>query len=159
MRKKTITRLTLSLFVLFGLICIVQKQAIAQHTDVFNIDFDKTKKALEKQKAEYSYLEVEEKTKYSILIENDKLEKNDFSVHDLELIEIPLEDVTKYQWHSVSIKAEGQINETQTREAGDLECERARKGSLYWLSDGTKHVTWGIWSFWSCSKDSTEDND
>lgn len=133
----------------------------AQHTDVFNIDFEKKKKRNEKK--DIGYLEVEEKIIYSIAIEKDKLDNNDFSVYDLEMIEIPEEDSTKFAWHQIECTLEKSITQTQIRSAGDLECDRSRKGTLYWLADGKKHVHWGAWTFWKCikgddDKDSEDDD-
>ncbi|MGR3318638.1 MAG: hypothetical protein ACUZ8O_09175 [Candidatus Anammoxibacter sp.] len=124
----------------------------AQHIDVFNIDFDKKNKKNKNKNKETGFIEVVEHTKYKVAIEKEKLEKNDFSVYDLELIEIPAEDLSRFAWHTVEVFTEKEIEQTQTREAGDLKCTRSRKGTMYWLSNGKKHVNWGIWTFWKCTK-------
>lgn len=147
----------LFLVVLSGVVFVVQDSVNAQHTDVFNIDFDKTKKEKVDKMGETGLLDVVETTKYTVIMEKNKLDNNDFTVHDLELFDIPPEDAFKFQWHQVSVKGEQQLNEVQTRSAGGLDCTRARKGSLYWLSNGTKHVIWGIWSYWQCNKDEKTD--
>lgn len=141
----------LSLFcsILAVSICFVANNVSAQHIDVFNIDFDKKKK---EEAKETGFIEVVEYTKYKIAIEKEKLDKNDFNVYDLEMIEIPPEDLSKFAWHQVECILEEEISQSQTREAGDLKCTRSRKGTLYWLSDGKKHVNWGAWSFWKCAK-------
>lgn len=121
----------------------------AQHIDVFNIDFDKKKK---KETKETGLIEVVEHTKYEIAVEKEKLDNNDFSVYDLEMIDIPEEDLSKFAWHTVELFLEKEITQSQTREAGDLKCTRSRKGTLYWLANGKKYVNWGAWTFWKCTK-------
>ena len=139
-------------------VSIVINSVSAQHTDVFNIDFEKKKK--KKEKKNVGYIEVEEKIIYKIAIEKEKLDNNDFSVYDLEMIEIPEEDSTKFAWHQIACTLEKSITQEQIRSAGDLECDRSRKGTLYWLADGKKHVHWGAWTFWKCIKgDDDDDND
>ncbi|MGR3176646.1 MAG: hypothetical protein ACUZ8E_01150, partial [Candidatus Anammoxibacter sp.] len=66
--------------------------------------------------------------------------------------EIPPEDLSMFAWHIVEVFTEKEIDQTQTREAGDLKCSRSRKGTMYWLADGKKHVNWGMWTFWKCTK-------
>lgn len=155
MVKRKIIVVSLLFFLLSGF-GITINSVNAQHSDVFNIDFDKTKKDKQKKKIATGFIDVVESSKYSIILEKDKLDKNDFSVYDLELFDIPEGDASKYQWHQVPVKEEVHFNQTQTREAGDLFCSRARKGNLYWLTDGKKFVDWGAWSFWSCSREATE---
>lgn len=125
----------------------------AQHTDVFNIDFEKKDRNEVKGKG---FIEVEECTTYKVAVEKEKLDNNDFSVHDLELIEIPPEDLSKFAWHIDPVILEEEIVQTQTRTAGNLDCTRSRHGTLYWMGNGKKHVNWGQWSFWKCAKDDKE---
>ena len=134
--------------------CYSIRNINAQHTDVFNIDFEKKKK---KESKDTDLIEVVEHTKYKIAVEKEKLENNDFSVYDLEMIDIPKEDLSKFAWHTVELFLEKEITQSQTREAGDLKCTRFRKGTLYWLANGKKHVNWGAWSFWKCTKGEVEE--
>lgn len=129
--------------------CFSIQNISAQHTDVFNIDFEKKKK---KESKDTDFIEVVEHIKYKIAVEKEKLKNNDFSVYDLEMIDIPKEDLSKFAWHTVELFLEKEITQSQTREAGDLKCTRSRKGTLYWLSNGKKHVNWGAWTFWKCTK-------
>ncbi|MGR3221174.1 MAG: hypothetical protein ACUZ8H_15370 [Candidatus Anammoxibacter sp.] len=150
--KNLVLVLSLFCFVLSAFVSTAINNVSAQHIDVFNIDFDKKNKKKKKNK-ETGFIEVVEYTTYKIAVEKEKLEKNDFSVHDLELIEIPSEDLSKFAWHIFEVFTENDIDQTQTREAGNLKCIRSRKGTMYWLSDGKKHVNWGRWTFWKCTKD------
>ena len=149
----------LSLFFLIFAVsyCFVVKDIQAQHVDVFKIDFGKDKKEKKESELETGYIEVNDCTTYKIAVEKGKLDNNDFDVYDLELFDIPEEDLSKFAWHQVPVIKEDDIVEIQTRTAGDLECKRSRSGKLYWLEDGKKHVNWGIWSFWKCDRGETKE--
>lgn len=148
----------LSLFFLIFAVsfCFAVKDTQAQHVDVFKMDFGKDKKDKKDSELETGYIEVNDCTTYKIAVEKEKLDNKDFSVYDLELFDISEEDLSKFAWHQVPVIKEDDIVAIQTRTAGDLECKRSRSGKLYWLSDGKKHVNWGIWSFWKCDRDETK---
>lgn len=138
--------IVLSISCLFFVRCVV-----AQHIDVFKLDF--SKKGEEEKKLEADLIEVEDSIKYTVAIEKEKLGNKDFNVYDLELLEIPPEDLNKFLWHQVECLIEENISQSQTRKAGPLKCTRSRSGMLYWLADGKKYVHWGRWSFWNCTKE------
>ncbi len=155
MVKKFVFVSFLCLSVVSSLVSFSAKNVNAQHTDVFNIDFDKTK--TDKEKIKKGSIEVTECVTYNIAIDKEKLDKNDFSVYDLELLEVPTEEFSKFAWHQVNLITEEPISETQTRQAGHLNCSRTRKGTLYWVADGKKYVHWGHWTFWKCDKGESAD--
>lgn len=135
---------------LFFMRCVV-----AQHIDVFKLDF--SKKGEEDKKLEVDFIDVEDSIKYTVAIEKEKLGNKDFNVYDLELLEIPPEDLNKFLWHQVECLIEENISQSHTRKAGTLKCTRSRSGTLYWLADGKKYVHWGRWSFWNCTKTKEEE--
>ena len=89
---------------------------------------------------------VKEVTTYEVVVDEKKVNSNNVTMEDLELIEV--HDKEKINFHQVDCYFYAQIKQTQTKSTDYITSMRWREGQQYWLSDGGKYVEWDPWSEW-----------
>jgi hypothetical protein len=127
----------------------------AQHIDVFNLDKDQLPKKVKPDAPEMEWVVVEDRVSYKVAVEKSKYDSKDLKMEDIELWEIV--DKSPFEWHQVDYYLESEIMEVNTRTFGKQNCERFRKGTLFWLKDGKKCVFWTRWSVWDCRPEEERD--
>ncbi len=148
------TFLTINIFSVF-IDGLVLKMVHAQHIDVFNLDKNEMPKKIKPDAPEMEWVVVEDRVSYKVAVEKSKYDSKDLKMEDIELWEIV--DKSPFEWHQVDYYLESEIKEINTRSFGKQKCERARKGTMFWLKDGKKCVFWTRWSVWDCRPEEERD--
>ncbi len=89
---------------------------------------------------------VKEIITYEVVVDEEKVARNNVTMEDLDLIE--LKDKKDINFHQVDCYFYAKVKQTQSKSTDYVTSSRWREGEQFWLSDGGKYVEWEPWSEW-----------